>query len=93
MKDFDSWCRYASRKADRAMWGGMGIVLMGVLYAALLAKAMPGAGEVGAAVLYQFRWGAVVLFAAGAFLVLQGGWTHWRLFQDPVDLYQRRTMG
>ena len=91
MRDFDSWCRYASRKADRTMWGGMGIVLLGVLYASLLARVIPGAGEAGAPVLYQLRWVAMVLFAVGGFLVMRGGWTHWRLFQNPVDLYHRRT--
>lgn len=93
MRDFDSWCRHQGRKADRALWGGASVVLLGVLYAAFLAQAMPRAGEVGAAVLYQFRWLAVVLFGVGCVLVAHGGWTHWRLFQNPVALYERRTRG
>ncbi|KGM54675.1 hypothetical protein N800_06765 [Lysobacter daejeonensis GH1-9] len=93
MQSFENWCAKEGRKADRALWGGVGAALLGAMFAYLLAKLMHGAGSIAAPALYQFRWFAVLMLAMGSAMVIHGCWTHWQLYRDPVGLFQRRTKG
>jgi hypothetical protein len=86
--DFDRWYRRAKKKADALFVQGIVVAIAALMLGNMLANIGKGAGDIARPLFEVFAWAPLLLFLVGAGLLARSLWTHRRLHDDPVALYE-----
>lgn len=86
--DFDRWYRRTKKKADALFVHGIVVAVAALVFGNMLANIGKGAGDIARPLFEVFAWAPLLLCLVGAGLATRGLWTHWRLHDDPVALYE-----
>lgn len=85
--NFDRWYRRTKKKADALFVQGVVVAVAALMIGNVLANIGKSAGGIVRPVFEVFAWAPLLLFLVGAALLARSLWTHWRLYDDPVALY------